>query len=113
MCAPQSPIHRPPLPSAAGSRSRRAPPERHMSVINKMLRDLDRRHALPDSASGHPNVRVVPPAGRSDAFWVTLGAAALVAVGWLSWVVYQLQPKPLATPAAPSRPAAGAGAARN
>jgi tetratricopeptide (TPR) repeat protein len=76
-----------------------------VSVINKMLRDLDRRRALPESASADPSVRVVPQVRRSDAFWITMGIEALVAIGALIWVVYELQPRPLATPLALSRPA--------
>lgn len=76
-----------------------------MSVINKMLRDLDRRRALPESASADPSVRVVPQVRRSDAFWITMGIEALVAIGALIWVIYELQPRPLATPLALSRPA--------
>ena len=75
-----------------------------MSVINKMLRDLDRRRALPESASADPSVRVVPQARRSDAFWITMGIEAVVAIGALIWVIYELQPRPLATPLALSRP---------
>lgn len=75
-----------------------------MSVINKMLRDLDRRRALPESAAANPSVRVVPQTRRSDAFWITMGIAAVVAIGALIWVVYELQPRPLATPLALSRP---------
>lgn len=76
-----------------------------VSVINKMLRDLDRRRALPESASADPRVRVVPQPRRSDAFWITLGVEAVVAIGALVWVIYELQPRPLATPLALSRPA--------
>jgi MSHA biogenesis protein MshN len=69
-----------------------------MSVINKMLQDLDRRQAL----GGVPEARVVRPStakpvGR-EWFWrvlVVLLAAALV---WMGWVAIQLLPrKPLAT----------------
>lgn len=76
-----------------------------MSVINKMLRDLDRRRALPESASPDPSVRVVPQVRRSDTFWIVLGCEALVAVGAMAWVIYEMQPRPLATPLALSRPA--------
>lgn len=71
-----------------------------------MLRDLDRRHALPDSASVDPSVRVVPHSRRTDAFWITLAVAAVMGLGWLSWVLYQMQQQPLATPLALSRPRA-------
>lgn len=77
-----------------------------MSLINRMLRDLDRRHALPDAASADRNVRVVTRARRSDAFWIVLALAAVAGLGWLSWTIYQMQPQTLATPLALSRPAA-------
>jgi len=76
-----------------------------VSLINKMLRDLDRRRALPESASADPRVRVVPQPRRSDAFWITLGVEAVVAIGALMWVIYELQPRPLATALALARPA--------
>jgi MSHA biogenesis protein MshN len=79
-----------------------------VSVINKMLRDLDRRHALPDSASADPSVRVVPHSRRSDAFWITLALVAMLGLGWLSWVLYEMRPQPVATPLALSRPIAPA-----
>ena len=74
-----------------------------MSVINKMLRDLDQRRALPESAAADPSVRVVPQVRRSDAFWITMGVEAVVAIGALIWVIYETQPRPLATPLALSR----------
>lgn len=77
-----------------------------MSVINKMLRDLDQRRALPESAGAGPSVRVVPQARRSYAFWLTVGIQAVVAIGALVWVIFEIQPRPVATPLALSRPAA-------
>lgn len=41
-------------------------------------------------------------AGRmvGEWFWRFLAAAMMVAVGWVAWIVYQLNPPPLATQAA-------------
>jgi MSHA biogenesis protein MshN len=69
-----------------------------MSVINKMLQDLDRRQAL---GAGADSGAVRAPRARTGGhewFWrihVVLLAAAL---GWIGWVGYQLMPrKPLVT----------------
>jgi len=71
-----------------------------MSVINKMLRDLDERHALaapdgtPASVQSGPDVR-----RRRDRewFWRIVSALMLGAVAWVGWIAYQLQPQPLVT----------------
>lgn len=71
-----------------------------MSVINKMLQELDRRHprAAPPGQSLHPEVRAVRAArGSGEWFWRTLAALMLVAAVWTLWVVYQLQPRSIAT----------------
>lgn len=71
-----------------------------MSVINKMLQELDRRHA-PVGAPGHarhPEVRAVQARpGRQEWFWRVVAALMLVAAAWAIWVIYQLQPRSLAT----------------
>lgn len=71
-----------------------------MSIINKMLQELDHRHArsAPPGQSLHPEVRAVR-AGRSagEWFWRTVAALMLVAAVWTLWVVYQLQPRSIAT----------------
>ncbi len=74
-----------------------------MSLINKMLQDLDQRHA----AQGGLNARteglaqhVRPVAGRqvlSDLFWRTMAVLMLLAVGWVAWLVWQLTPRPVVT----------------
>lgn len=73
-----------------------------MSVINKMLQDLDRRQANAGGATRAPRyVKVVRPGtDRRIAFWASLGVLIAVAIGWAGWVGYQLYPRPLATPAA-------------
>ena len=71
-----------------------------MSVINKMLQELDRRHArsAPPGQSLHPEVRAVRAArGSGEWFWRTVAALMLVAATWTLWVVYQLQPRSIAT----------------
>lgn len=72
-----------------------------MSLINKMLQDLDRRQAEPAAAVAQPpqEVRAVF-AARERERWIVRGlVAALIvaAVAWMAWVAYQLQFKPLAT----------------
>jgi MSHA biogenesis protein MshN len=72
-----------------------------MSIINKMLQELDRRHALPAGAT-------VPatgsPAGRRpkhrEWFWRTIALLIAIALGWVAWLAYQLWPRPIATEAA-------------
>jgi len=74
-----------------------------MSIINKMLRDLDKRHA-PFSATGpatqgmsqHAHA-VAPRAFASDFFWRFMAGAMLFAVAWVAWVVWQLMPRPIVT----------------
>lgn len=71
-----------------------------MSVINKMLQELDRRHAQvgPPGQMRHPEVRTVTAtrAGQ-EWFWRTVAALMLVAAVWTGWVVFQLRPYSLAT----------------
>ena len=69
-----------------------------MSLINKMLRDLDRRHAA-QGASTAPagglsrHMRPVPQRTlASDFFWRTMAMMMLFAVGWVAWLVWQLTP---------------------
>jgi MSHA biogenesis protein MshN len=71
-----------------------------VSLINQMLRDLDRRQAAPPSSASDV-VRPVgaPPAGR-EWFWRTISLLVLGAAGWVAWVAYQLQPHFVATKAA-------------
>jgi len=74
-----------------------------MSLINQMLRDLDKRHA-PDGLAGpatrgmSEHAQAVPArAGMSDLFWRIMAAAMLFAVAWVAWVVWQLMPRPIVT----------------
>ncbi len=68
-----------------------------MSVINKVLQDLDQRQAV---SGGPPPATVRTVAARSEGhewFWRTVAFLVLVALGWVAWVAYQIQPRPLAT----------------
>ena len=69
-----------------------------MSVINKMLQDLDRRQAL--GAGGETNVVRASStrSGGHEWFWRILVVLLTVALGWMGWVAIQLLPrKPIAT----------------
>lgn len=74
-----------------------------MSLINKMLQDLDRRHAMsaPDGQLPPQQVRPVAPERRDrEWFWRTFAVLMVVAVAWFVWVAWQLQPHSLASDAA-------------
>ena len=75
-----------------------------MSLVNRMLRDLDRRQAADAAPADMPpgQVRVVPRSpARHEWFWRIVAALLLVSVAWVLWVTYQLRPRPaLATPLA-------------
>ena len=69
-----------------------------MSVINKMLQDLDRRQAL--GAGVEQSVVRAPSAktGRHEWFWRILVVLLTAALAWMGWVAVQLMPrKPLVT----------------
>jgi len=71
-----------------------------VSLINKMLQDLDRRNAMGNAAGPVPpqQVRAVAGTGAGrEWFWRTLAVLALVAFAWVGWVVVQLRPQVLAT----------------
>jgi len=64
-----------------------------MSVINKMLQDLDRRQAL--SAVYEKSIVRAPaakPAGR-EWFWRVVGVLLAVILVWAGWVALQLRPR--------------------
>jgi MSHA biogenesis protein MshN len=72
--------------------------ESGMSVINKMLQDLDRRQALGSPA----DTAVVRPSAAKQAgrewFWRVLVVLLSAALAWMGWVATQLLPRtPLAT----------------
>lgn len=75
-----------------------------MSLINKMLRDLDKRHAASGAMAGPATLGMSqhahPVPGRalaSDVFWRIMAGAMLFAVGWVAWVVWQMMPRPVVT----------------
>jgi MSHA biogenesis protein MshN len=66
-----------------------------MSLINKMLQDLDRRQAL-GVAANPAGVRPSAPrsGGGREWFWRTLAVLMVASVAWVAWVAYQLMPRP-------------------
>ena len=69
-----------------------------MSVINKMLHDLERRQA-PGTGSDASVVRASSTkSGGHEWFWRILVVLLAAALGWMGWVASQLMPrKPLVT----------------
>ncbi len=71
-----------------------------MSLINKMLQDLDRRQALAGAADGSV-VQVTTPGearrGGREWLWRIVAVLLTLGLGWVIWVGYQLLPKPLVT----------------
>lgn len=68
-----------------------------MSLVNRMLRDLDRRQAADASPADLPpgQVRaVLRSPGRHEWFWRLVAALLLVSVAWVLWVTYQVRPRP-------------------
>ena len=74
-----------------------------MSLINKMLRDLDKRHASQGGTAAPAgalsrHMRPVPERTlASDFFWRTMAMTMLFAVGWVAWLVWQLTPHSVVT----------------
>ncbi|HKI65161.1 MAG TPA: tetratricopeptide repeat protein [Burkholderiales bacterium] len=69
-----------------------------MSLINRMLQELDRRHAEPVADAITQQVEVVAAGRRRrDLFWLILGLELAVALGWLAWTSYQLRPQSVVT----------------
>ena len=72
-----------------------------MSVINKMLQELDRRQAAGNAGpvvASPQSVRAVDPTGRGrEWFWRIVATLMLAIVAWAGWVGYQLWPRPVAT----------------
>ena len=74
-----------------------------MSVINKMLQELDRRNAVAASGSepGPQPVKAAHAAhGGHEWFWRTIATLVLISLAWIGWVAYQLQPRSIVTPLA-------------
>ena len=69
-----------------------------MSLINKMLQDLDKRHAA-DGGGKTPMPQLRAVKSRRDwrrIIW-EVGIGLFVAVGWGGWVLYQIYPRPVVT----------------
>ena len=69
-----------------------------MSLINKMLQDLDKRHAA-DGAGKPLTQQLRPVQERKD--WKRIvwevGAGLAIGAGWSAWVLYQISPRPIVT----------------
>ena len=72
-----------------------------MSIINKMLQELDRRNAIPTASEPGPvagRVRAVSGVSvGSEGFWWILAALILLVVAWVGWVMWQLTPRNVVT----------------
>ncbi|MFA5912898.1 MAG: tetratricopeptide repeat protein [Burkholderiales bacterium] len=69
-----------------------------MSLINKMLQDLDKRHAA-DGGGKTLTQQLRPVHARKDwrrIMW-EVSAGLAVGAGWTAWVLYQISPRPLVT----------------
>lgn len=67
-----------------------------MSIINRMLQDLDRRQGTsdPDATLAMSQVRTVPPPRKDrEWFWRIIAVLMIAAVGWVGWIAWQLQPR--------------------
>lgn len=69
-----------------------------MSLINRMLQDLDRREALDAGEAKAVQVSSSAKPARSEWFWRVLVVLLTAALAWMGWVAIQLLPrKPLVT----------------
>lgn len=70
-----------------------------MSIINKMLQDLDRRGVSDPEAKLVQEVRSVPPPRKDrEWFWRIMAVLLIASVGWVAWITWQLRsPQPVAT----------------
>jgi len=69
-----------------------------VSVINKMLQDLDRRQALGATAETTTVRASTGKPGGHEWFWRVVAVLLTIALGWMGWVAVQILPqKPLAT----------------
>jgi MSHA biogenesis protein MshN len=71
-----------------------------MSLINKMLQDLDKRHAA-DGAGKMLTQQLRPVKAVARKNWKRImweiGAGLIIAAGWAGWVYYQIAPRPVVT----------------
>ena len=78
-----------------------------MSLINKMLQELDKRHAVDGAGKpGAPvNVKALlqqlrPVKAKRDfgeAFWRAMAVLMIGAVGWIAWLLWQIAPTSVVT----------------
>ncbi len=70
-----------------------------MSLINKMLQDLDKRHA--GDGGGKPLTQQLRPVKTASKDWrrimLEIGAGLIVGAGWAGWVYYQIAPRSVVT----------------
>jgi hypothetical protein len=69
-----------------------------MSLINKMLQDLDQRHAV--DGGGKPltqQLRPVPARKNWRRIMWEVGAGVIIGAGWAVWVLYQISPRSVVT----------------
>ena len=69
-----------------------------MSLINKMLQDLDKRHAA-DGGGKSLTQQLRPVQARKDwrrIMW-EVGAGVAIGAGWFVWVTYQVSPRSVVT----------------
>ena len=81
-----------------------------MSLINKMLQDLDQRNAPPAAGYGRSaalaqQLRPVKAGAGSEWFWYVMAVLMLLAVAWIIWLAWQLNPRPVVTDLAFQAPA--------
>jgi len=69
-----------------------------MSLINKMLQDLDKRHAADGGGKTlTQQLRPVPARkGWRRIMW-EVGIGLVIGAGWAAWVLHQISPRPLVT----------------
>ena len=70
-----------------------------MSLINKMLQDLDKRHA--GDGGGKTVTQQLRPVKAASKDWrrisLEIGAGLIVGAGWAGWVYYQIAPRSVVT----------------
>ena len=70
-----------------------------MSLINKMLQDLDKRHA--GDGGGKPLTQQLRPVKTVNKDWrritLEIGVGLIVGAGWAGWVYYQIAPRSVVT----------------
>jgi len=67
--------------------------EGRVSVINKMLQDLDRRQALGSAAETSVVRAPTAKSGGHEWFWRILIVLLAAALAWMGWVAFQLMPR--------------------